>query len=209
VETHQRKVAKLAAVNDACSTLGFNGRMSEFGNHIDRVVRDFALKNALDVAERHIVRRQDLPTRRLSGVAVISGERVMAKGLRFALPLPLVGEHDPCFPLGVVTSVTVKGDQLFFQADLCNSRQLPSPESVWEHLLNGVPFAASIAWRDAVKNADGVVTAATLEEISLCEAGRDPGARVQRCWQRDSVLKVWPHPLPQNDVIFDEESHGR
>lgn len=175
--------------------------MQRLSDYTKRLLREHELEMALETAERHCLKTHAQPSRMISGIAITSRKRVDARGLQFTLPVPLLADHDCTKPLGRVTGIKIRGDELYFTAELMNSGTFAAAEAAWEYLLIGQPPAVSIALTDACEDSKGVAIAARLEELSLCPEGKDRDARLCRAWQRQNVVKL---DEPTDVVIFDE-----
>src|SRR5688572_434301 len=106
-------------------------RSSPIGNMDTRLreytkdlMRRSSLDTALKVATENMARTAKHNSRLIRGVAVSSGSRVIARGLEFKLPLPLLVNQDPFTPLGVVRGISVRGAELIFEAEVANSGAL-------------------------------------------------------------------------------------
>jgi hypothetical protein len=135
----------------------------------------------------------------------MDGTAVIAKGLEFALPMPLLWQHDIHWPIGKVVALSVHGDELRFQAVLCNGSvdHKSAADQVWEGLCQKQMHGVSVRWRDARRTSDGVVVKATLDEISIVAPwGADNLARVCKVWERANV--VYMDNRPTTNVIWSE-----
>jgi phage head maturation protease len=137
--------------------------------------------------------------RELYGTATSSrtdliGDQVIATGLRWSLPLPLLMQHDPTQIVGRVEDATAHADHIEFRACIPKSDR-PGPvaerlEAAWESLRLGLISACSIGFTpdrgkwEQIKGADGAPTGglrflgATWNELSLVSCGANPDAKV-------------------------------
>ena len=66
--------------------------------YTQELMRGYEIETALKVANEHITRTAKNPARLVSGIAVSSKSRVIARGLEFKLPLPVLADHDWRYP---------------------------------------------------------------------------------------------------------------
>jgi hypothetical protein len=175
-------------------------------NYTKRLLRERELNVALDVAERHCLKTHDQLSRMISGIAVTGPERVLARGLEFVLPLPLLGDHDCATVLGRVTSLTVRSDCLLFVAEICNSGLLAAAEQAYEMILLGETLPVSIAWAGGHRNEKGVLVAGRLEEISLVADPADRDACVRKAWLHRNAVVLSDRT---DSILFDEARSSR
>jgi hypothetical protein len=185
--------------------------METLDAYTKKLLRDCYLKSALDNVEGRIVRSASRPQRCISGIAVSSADKldgvsVIANGLNFELPLPLLWGHDLGAPIGKVVGLTVCGDELRFEALLCNGDSKASSsiaDQVWAGLCEKQMHGVSVRWRDARMTSDGVLVKATLEELSVVAPwGADHMARVCRIWEHANVSYM--DNRPRDTVIWSE-----
>lgn len=139
----------------------------------------------------------DAPERFIGGIAVasaeiIKGSALIAAGLMNPDELiPLLLAHNEALPVGVVTSLTVVGDQVHFQAHL--GQGFLCSGDIWNAIKSGELYRVSIRF-DPLNGAptEGTHQMWKALEISLVDIAADPNARITKCWERTSVA---PHEI--------------
>ena len=138
------------------------------------------------------------PRRLIRGVAISSrrknahGNGYAACGLQVTGPALLLLNHDYTFPLGQVTSVDIRGDEVHFRAELCN-RSNPGPfwtAEAWASILKYELCCASVGGirvlSQSHENQKGVIARWTVDEVSLLRWVR------HRCSSHQSLGTVRP-----------------
>jgi len=128
-------------------------------------------------------------SRLISGIAISSclpnanDTSFLAKGVDFTLPTPLLWNHQWERPLGRVISVERRGDALHFKAEIGNN--MFWIDQIWAEVIARNAAAVSVGGEsllDPVCNRTFAYW--RLNEISVGQVGADPGAVINRCWER-------------------------
>ena len=164
--------------------------MDDLKSYTKELLRRSSLDTALKVASDNMLRTSRHNARLIRGIAVSSKSRVIARGLEFKLPLPLLVNHDAFVPLGVVRGISVRGDELHFEAEVANSMKLAAAEQLWPDIVLRENLRISIGYAEGTRSNDGVVVSARLEEISLVAEGADAKARIIKCWEKRNVVSL-------------------
>jgi hypothetical protein len=172
----------------------------------DDDVRKATLESTWEVINRHIVDSRGKPHRFVRGVA-ISGHHenhfVNPAEISVSLPIPFLWAHEAFRPIGKIVSLERAQDAITFKAQLMNSGGLEWAEDCWRAICVQQIVSCSIGRSRRVNRLYGKEFAdAVLEEVSLVEAGRDPGARICKAWER---VPVRLDGGPSETIIWDEQ----
>jgi HK97 family phage prohead protease len=124
--------------------------------------------------------------RRISGVASsISPDReldiVVPTGGRWKLPIPLLHQHSHGAPLGKVTEVEVRGNDLWFEAEVAEG--IARVDEVWGLIEQGALDSLSIGFRgvdwDPLPGGGRRYTKWELLEISVVAVAMHPEAKIR------------------------------
>lgn len=205
------KPLKSANANDIVCEVENNRTMdTRLRDYTKQQILDSHLKGALEIVERNLLTSRSRPSRCISGIAVscadeMDGTAVVAKGLAYSLPLPILWAHDVYSPIGKVVALSVRGEELRFEAVLCNDSVdgKSVADQVWSGLCERKMHGVSVRWRDGRKTSDGVLIGATLEELSIvAPVGADNLARVSKVWERANV--IYADSRPRDTIIWSE-----
>ena len=128
-------------------------------------------------------------SRLISGIAISSclpnanDTSFLAKGVDFTLPTPLLWNHQWERPLGRVISVERRGDALHFKAEVAND--MPWVDQIWAEVIARNAAAVSVGGESLLDSVcNRTFSSGRLNEISVGQVGADPGAVIDRCWER-------------------------
>ena len=171
--------------------------------------RQFNLEFVWDLLSRNFIKTA--PHRFISGVALTSrkpnsrGSAFVAAGAQFNLPIPLLFDHDWIKPVGKVTAISVRGDELHFTAQVANG-ELWCAKQLWQQLkvIGEIDHGVSLgpAPLPVIPSADGAFDNWRLDEISIVPSGADRNARVLRVWERSHVVRLY---APMETVYWSEK----
>jgi len=116
----------------------------------------------------------------ISGIATtedlnLNGQVLEPKNAEFALPVPLLLDHQWDYPIGEIVEVKTTFSGMTFKARVGNTG-LAHLDDAWEALKTGELTAVSVGPRGPTKRW-------TLEELSICDGGANPYARVEIVWE--------------------------
>ncbi len=147
-------------------------------------------RDALASLEKHFFTKNK-PQRFVSGVALaheeINGIKMCVEGMKFEVPTVLLFNHDWLRPFGRVANIEVRDAQVFFKAEIANNSAWC--DDLWRHIkleklacvsIDGLRLHEPISGNEYVKW--------KLVEISVMQAGADPGAVLTKCWEQDPVV---------------------
>ena len=147
---------------------------------------------ALEVIRLHAFNASK-PSRLISGIAVSSprlnanGSAFEARGAQYEFPIPLLWHHDWSRPLGEVKSVTVRGDTLFFTAQIGN--KLTWTDQIWAAIISKQAYGVSIGAMRIDRSLHQPVSSRwDLLEISIAQSHADDGAVITSCSERAPVV---------------------
>jgi HK97 family phage prohead protease len=116
------------------------------------------------------------------------GDIVEPKGGRFALPVPLLSQHDHAQPVGMVTEANVTDKGIEIEASLAKGSGLPYVERTWRQVKAGLLRGLSIGFRaddvEPIKSGRRFKSWEWLE-LSLVTVPANAGAGVSSVKQYD------------------------
>lgn len=76
-----------------------------------------------------------------------SGDSINPQGMTFTLPLPLLWQHNPDFPIGNVVAATVTPQGIHFRAVIAGAETLSAIDNHWRELQAGLVRFLSVGFR--------------------------------------------------------------
>jgi len=160
------------------------------------------------LSERAVFRVRDLRT--IEGIATTTayvgthGCSVRSAGVRYALPIPLLHQHEPGRLLGWVTSATVLPSRIEFEAQIANEG-LPDADEVWPRIARGAERGVSIAYADDLYAEElvgdivhKVMRVWRWTELSVCPTGANADAEILRATEGGRLCQAF---RPRSKVV--------
>lgn len=167
---------------------------------------------ALDLVADHF--DQAKPARMLRGIALSTkGPNAHGDGFNVGGMIeldgatPLLLDHDPLRPLGVLRSLSPRGDALHVEAEITNTDRQFWTAQAWPRIASGEWVALSIGAARVGPRIGATFHKWALTEVSIVSVGADAHARVVEVYEMDRVLHLEKSSMKR--VLWRERKASR